>query len=113
MRNFCELWTERLNLTLKKTIMTALGRPGESPPSFFFKKHYEPNKFDIWWWNGLIMSQKKNEGILFPTEIQVVGSYTDRLLDTCRREWKKKTVHRMQECSKCWAYQTLLKITHQ
>ena len=26
------------------------------------------------------MSQKKNEGILFPTEIWVVGSYTDRLL---------------------------------
>ena len=28
------------------------------------------------------MSQKKNEGILFPTEIRVVGSYTDRLLNT-------------------------------
>ena len=28
------------------------------------------------------MSQKKNEGILFPTEIRVVGSYTDRLLIT-------------------------------
>ena len=26
------------------------------------------------------MSQKKNEGILSPTEIRVVGSYTDRLL---------------------------------
>ena len=26
------------------------------------------------------MSQKKNEGILFSTEIRVVGSYTDRLL---------------------------------
>ena len=26
------------------------------------------------------MSQKKNEGILFGVEIQVVGSYTDRLL---------------------------------
>ena len=26
------------------------------------------------------MSQKKNEGILLPTEIRVVGSYTDRLL---------------------------------
>ena len=26
------------------------------------------------------MLQKKNEGILFPTEIRVVGSYTDRLL---------------------------------
>ena len=26
------------------------------------------------------MSQKKNDGILFPTEIRVVGSYTDRLL---------------------------------
>ena len=29
------------------------------------------------------MSQKKNEGILFPTEIRVVGSYTDRLLIAC------------------------------
>ena len=28
------------------------------------------------------MSQKKNEGILFPTEIRVVGSYTDRLLSS-------------------------------
>ena len=27
------------------------------------------------------MSQKKNEGIMFPTEIRVVGSYTDRLLN--------------------------------
>ena len=27
------------------------------------------------------MSQKKNEGIRFPTEIRVVGSYTDRLLN--------------------------------
>ena len=26
------------------------------------------------------MSQKKNDGILFPTEIRVVGSYTDCLL---------------------------------
>ena len=25
------------------------------------------------------MSQKKNEGILFPAEIRVVGSYTDSL----------------------------------
>ena len=28
------------------------------------------------------MSQKKNEGIRFPTEIRVVGSYTDRLLNS-------------------------------
>ena len=27
------------------------------------------------------MSQKKNEGILFPAEIRVVGSYTDCLLN--------------------------------
>ena len=38
MWNFCEPWTKRLNLTLKETIMTALDRPGESPPNFFFKK---------------------------------------------------------------------------
>ena len=30
------------------------------------------------------MSQKKNEGILFPTEIRLVGSYTDRLLN-CKK----------------------------
>ena len=30
------------------------------------------------------MSQKKNEGIRFPTEIRVVGSYTDRLLKALR-----------------------------
>ena len=28
------------------------------------------------------MSQKKNEGILFSAEIRVVGSYTDRLLNS-------------------------------
>ena len=28
--------------------------------------------------------EKKNEGILFPTEIRVVGSYTDRLLN-CKK----------------------------
>ena len=28
------------------------------------------------------MLQKKNEGILFSAEIRVVGSYTDRLLNT-------------------------------
>ena len=28
----------------------------------------------------IIMSQKKNEEILFSAEIRVVGSYTDRLL---------------------------------
>ena len=37
MRNFCEPWTKRLNLTLKKTIMTALDRPGKSPPKVFEK----------------------------------------------------------------------------
>ena len=35
------------------------------------------------------MSQKKNEGILFPTEIRVVGSYTDRLL-TSMDGWRKQ-----------------------
>ena len=30
------------------------------------------------------MSQKKNKGILFPAEIRVVGSYTDRLLKILR-----------------------------
>ena len=31
----------------------------------FLKKHYEPKKFDFCQCNGLIMLQKKNEGILF------------------------------------------------
>ena len=75
MRNFCEPWTKCLNLTFKKTILTALDPPGELQPNFFLKKHYEPN-------NGMdiIMLQKKNEGILFSAEIRVVGSYTDCLL---------------------------------
>ena len=29
----------------------------------------------------ILMSQKKNEEILFSAEIRVVGSYTDRLLN--------------------------------
>ena len=39
------------------------------------------------------MSQKKNEGILFPTEIRVVGSYTDRLLNLISKniDMKKKS----------------------
>ena len=45
-----------------------------------FKKHYEPNKFDFCQCNGLIVSQKKSEGILFSAEIREVGSYTDCLL---------------------------------
>ena len=53
---------------------------GKSPPKFFFKKHYEANKFDFCQCNGLIMLQKKNEGIRFSAEIQEVGSYTDCLL---------------------------------
>ena len=73
MRNFCEPWTKRLNLTLKETIMTALDRPGESPPNFFFKK--AP------WTKQILL---KNEGILFPKEIRVVHSYTDRLLN-CKK----------------------------
>ena len=40
------------------------------------------------------MSQKKNEGILFPTEIRVVGSYTDRLLTLIIRLGEKQfTIH--------------------
>ena len=36
------------------------------------------------------MSQKKNEGILPPTEIRVVGSYTDRLLNLLDRlSWRR------------------------
>ena len=31
------------------------------------------------------MLQKKNEGILFSTEIRVVGSYTDRLLNILKK----------------------------
>ena len=37
-------------------------------------------KFNFRLWNGVILSQKKNEGIPFSAEIEVVGSYTDRLL---------------------------------
>ena len=37
-------------------------------------------KFNFPLWNGVILSQKKNEGITFSPEIEVVGFYTDRLL---------------------------------
>ena len=37
------------------------------------------------------MSQKKNEGIRFPTEIRVVGSYTDRLLSVILYCWSWST----------------------
>ena len=80
MRNFCEPWTKRLNLTFKKTIMTALDRPGESPPNFFLKKALwaKQIRFLLMEWANFVA--EKIEGILFATEIWVVGSYTDRLL---------------------------------
>ena len=80
MWNFCEPWTKRVNLTFKKTIMTALDRPGESPPNFFFKKALwaKQIRFLLMEWANFVA--EKIEGILFATEIWVVGSYTDRLL---------------------------------
>ena len=84
MWNFCEPWTKRLNLTLKETIMTALDRPGESPPNFFFKKAPWTKQilFFLMEWASYVA--EKNEGILFPKEIRVVHSYTDRLLN-CKK----------------------------
>ena len=49
------------------------------------------------------MSQKKNEGIVFPTEIRVVGSYTDRLLsffpDKYKTKQKNSSLHQRRELS--------------
>ena len=80
MWNFCEPWTKRVNLTFKKTIMTALDRPGESPPNFFLKKALwaKQIRFLLMEWANFVA--EKIEGILFATEIWVVSSYTDRLL---------------------------------
>ena len=47
MQNFWEPWTKHLNLVFKKTIMTALDRPGELPPQVSKKSTMEPNKFDF------------------------------------------------------------------
>ena len=41
------------------------------------------------------MSQKKNKGILFSTEIRVVGSYTDRLLTIVE---SLKTITTLEKC---------------
>ena len=46
------------------------------------------------------MSQKKNEGILLPTEIRVVGSYTDRLLNC------KEPQTNMLKTQDLWIYLT-------
>ena len=64
--------------------MTALDRPGESPPNFFFKKAPWTKQilFFLMEWASYVA--EKNEGILFPTEIRVVHSYTDRLLN-CKK----------------------------
>ena len=80
MWNFREPWTKRINLTFKKTIMTALDRPGESPPNFFLKKALwaKQIRFLLMEWANFVA--ERIEGILFATEIWVVGSYTDRLL---------------------------------
>ena len=65
-------------MTLKETIMTALDRPGKSPPKFFLKSTMSQIQFLFMEWGNFVT--EKNEGIPFSTEIQVVGSYTDRLL---------------------------------
>ena len=80
MRKFSKPWTKCLNLTFKKTIMTALDRPGESPPNFFLKKALwaKQIRFLLMEWANFVA--ERIEGILFATEIWVVGSYTDRLL---------------------------------
>ena len=69
-----------LKFDLQKDDHDSFGPSRQIAAPIFFLKHYEPNKFDFCEWNGLIMSPKKNEGILFFAEIRVVGSYTDRLL---------------------------------
>ena len=79
MWNFWEPWTKHLNLTFKETILTALVRPGKSPPKFFKKALWAKQiQFLLMEWANFVL--EKNEGILFFVEIQVVGSYTDHLL---------------------------------
>ena len=65
-------------VSLKK--MRSFPRPCGQIAAQIFLKFCEPNKFDFCQCNGLIMSQKKNEGILFSMEIREVGSYMDCLL---------------------------------
>ena len=77
---FLRALNKTLKFDLQKDDHDSFGPSRRIATQIFFKKHYEPNKFDFCEWNGLIVSQKKNEGILFGVEIQVVGSYTDRLL---------------------------------
>ena len=54
--------------------MTALDHPGKSPPKFFLKSTMSQTME----WGNFVA--EKNEGIPFSAEIQVVGSYMDRLL---------------------------------
>ena len=71
MRNFCEPWTKRLNLTLKKTIMTALDRPGESPPKFFLKKALwtKQIRFLLMEWASHV-AEKKMKEFCFPRKFE-------------------------------------------
>ena len=71
MWNFCEPWTKRLNLTFKKTIMTALDRPGESPPNFFFKKAPWTKQilFFLMEWASYV-AEKKMKEFCFPQKFE-------------------------------------------
>ena len=69
-----------LKFDLKRDDHDSFGPSRQTTIQIFFEKHCEPNKFNFCLWNGVILLQKKNEGIPFSMEIQVVGSYTDHLL---------------------------------
>ena len=59
MRNFCEPWTNRWNLTFKKTIMTALDCPGKSPPNFFLKTLWAKQiRFLLMKWTNYVAEKK-------------------------------------------------------
>ena len=77
---FLQALNKTLKFDLKRDDHDSFEPSRQIAAQIFFKKHYEPNKFNFCLWNGVNFVAKKNEGILFPTEIQVVGSYTDRLL---------------------------------
>ena len=67
-----------LKFDLKRDDHDSFGPSREIATQIFFKKHYEPNSIFVYGMGNFVT--EKNEGIPFSTEIQVVGSYTDRLL---------------------------------
>ena len=76
---FLRALNKTLKFDLQKDDHDSFGPSRRIAAQYFLKKHWAKQiRFLLMEWANYVA--EKNEGILFPAEIRVVGSYTDRLL---------------------------------